>query len=127
MSETTSETQYATITTEQLAKKLRDTPPNHENGSRGFALVNVLGRESFAREHIPGSINVPKEELAKLEERFDTEKEVIVYCASFDCDASPRAAETLARRGFRRVVDYEGGMTDWKDAGHDIARSVGGA
>jgi len=114
-----SEGTYARITREQLAKKLRDTSPDNEGRDNGFALVNVLGREAFEREHIPGSINVPKDELSVLEQKFDTGKEVIVYCASPECDASPRVAEALTRRGFRRVVDYEGGLSDWKQGGYE--------
>ena len=113
--------EYATITRDQLARKLETHAPDNESAREGFALVNVLGQEAFEREHIPGSINVPADEIDELEQRFDEGKEIIVYCASPSCDASPKVARKLAERGFRRVVDYEGGMSDWRKGGQPIS------
>ena len=113
-------TDYATIDGPQLAKKLETSSPDHDDRRQGFALVNVLPRDRFEREHIPGSINVPHGGEDVLEKRFDKGKEIIVYCASRDCDASPKAARELASRGFQRVVDYEAGLADWKQAGRPV-------
>lgn len=113
-------TTYATIERDQLARKLETSSPDNVDQRQGFALVDVLGHESFADEHIPGSINIPRGQEDAFEQRFDREKEIILYCASPSCDASPRAAEELARRGFRRVVDYPGGISDWKEGGQPL-------
>jgi rhodanese-related sulfurtransferase len=51
-----------------------------------------------------------------MEERFDPGKEIIVYCASRDCDASTRVARELTNRGYHRIVDFEAGMSAWKAA-----------
>lgn len=117
------EYEYALIDGDQLQKKLEDAPPDNEDRRRGYALVNVLPRESFEREHIPGSINAPQGQEDELEQRFDKEKEIIVYCASPECEASSKAADELTRRGFRRIVDYEAGMSEWKHAGHPVEGS----
>lgn len=115
------ERDYATIERDQLERKLEMSHPDNEDARKGFALVNVLPRESFEREHIPGSISIPKGEEDAFEGRFDKGKEIIVYCASPSCPASPEMAEELSRRGFERVVDYEAGLSDWKDAGNQVA------
>ena len=115
------QTDYATIDREQLQRKLETSSPDNENARRGFALVNVLGRDAFEKEHIPGSINIPKGREEDFEKRFDHGKEIIVYCASPGCDASPKVAAELTRRGFSRVVDFEAGMSDWKEAGNQVA------
>jgi len=112
---------YATIEREQLQKKLETSSPDNENATRGFALVNVLGRDAFEEEHIPGSINIPKGREDEFEKRFDHGKEIIVYCASPSCDASPKVAAELVRRGFGRVVDYEAGMSEWKAVGNQVS------
>ena len=53
-----------------------------------FKLVNVLSRDSFAKVHIPGSINVPLKE-DNFEKRFtevvpDKNARIVVYCSSPD-------------------------------------------
>lgn len=106
----------ATMTREDLKSKL-------DRGER-FKLVNVLSPASFEHGHIPRSINVP---LQELEERapslWSRDEEIVVYCGSFECTASPTAARTLEKLGFTKVVDYEGGMADWRDAGYPVHES----
>ena len=79
-----------------------------------IVIVDVRLPEFYAREHIPGAINIPLEELDKNLDRLDKDKLVVVYCASFDCRLSPVAYRKLKRLGYR-VVDYEGGIADWKE------------
>ena len=85
---------------------------NNEDRHRGFALVNVLGEGAFAMAHIPGSINIPHGNEDVFERRFAKDKEIIVYCPSPDCPASDKVAAVLVTRGFRRVYDYAGGLSD---------------
>ena len=86
-----------------------------------FVLINVLPRDAFREKHIRTSINIPIEG-----EDFDEtvrkvaggkDRKVVVYCASFDCDASEKAAKRLEQAGFEQVYDYEGGTRDWFETG----------
>jgi len=100
------------ISAEELKKKI--------DGKEDFILVDVLGKESYEGKHIPTSINIPVDEIenrASTELR-DKNKEVVVYCASTECQASPRAAKKLVELGFTNVVDYEAGIAGWQDAGY---------
>lgn len=94
-----------TITREELKELLE---------KEDVIVVDVRLPEFYARERIPGAINIPLEELDKNLDRLDREKLVVVYCASFDCRLSPVAYRKLRRLGYR-VVDYEGGIADWKE------------
>jgi rhodanese-related sulfurtransferase len=85
-----------------------------------------LSPEVFAKEHIPDSINIPQGEINRLEEKFSRDKEIIVYCASADCDASTRVAKTLQEHGFTNVYDYAEGLKGWKEAGNSTAGVVSG-
>ena len=116
-------TDKQTISRKQLETRLSTTLPDNEDAKSGYALVNVLGSDAFEQEHIPRSINIPLENLDAVGERFEKSKEIIVYCRSFDCDASPKAAKRLKEQGFENVLDYEGGMRDWKAAGNMIEAS----
>jgi rhodanese-related sulfurtransferase len=45
---------------------------------------------------------------------------IVVYCASEESDASPRAAGRLTDAGFSAVYDYSGGLRAWKASGLDV-------
>jgi len=106
---------FSTITREELKKKM------NEGGD--FVLIDVLGAMSYAERHLPGAISIPGNDenfVAEAEKALggDKSKEVIVYCGSFSCQASPAAAGKLADAGFTNVVDFEGGLADWEEAGY---------
>ena len=108
---------FFTITKDALKMKL-------DEGS-DFFLIDVLGEMSYGERHLPGAINIPgggENFVAEVEKAVgsDKSKEVIVYCSSFSCQASPAAASKLADAGFTNVVDFEGGLADWEDAGYSF-------
>lgn len=115
---------YETIDREALLRSIERERLNNRDRQAGVALVNVLGAAVFAKEHIPGSINVPAGDEDRIETRFDKDKEIVVYCASPECRKSPTVAQRLADRGFTHVKDYAGGMSDWKAGGGDVARGA---
>ncbi|MDY6774115.1 MAG: rhodanese-like domain-containing protein [Candidatus Nanohaloarchaea archaeon] len=81
-----------------------------------FYLINVLSSEDFEEEHIPGSINIPLEDIGEeAVERLERDDDIVVYCSSPSCEASPKAAEKLESLGFTDVKDYSGGLSDWKE------------
>ena len=82
-----------------------------------FVLINVLQREDFNIQHIRTSINIPLQESVFVERveavAGNKNREIVVYCANADCQASPKAAKQLEQAGFAKVFDYEGGVEDW--------------
>lgn len=111
---------YTTLTRGQLETTLNAGPPENDQRDEGYTLVNVLRREQYEQEHIPHSINIPADQIDEFERRFDKPKKIVVYCASPECQASSQAARALKQRGFEHVYDYEGGMSDWRDAGNPV-------
>jgi rhodanese-related sulfurtransferase len=89
----------------------------NSSGKDDFVLINVLPQDAFNKAHIRTSINIPHETpdfTATVEKVAGSkDREVVVYCASFDCNASPKAGMKLDDAGFTRVLDYEGGTKDW--------------
>lgn len=112
---------FETIDRTDLEQKISGNEIDNRDPVAGIALVNVLSAEMFDRKHIPSSINIPVDDLDQFERRFTKDKDIVVYCASEDCDASPRAAEALTARGFHNVSDYAGGMADWEVANQPVA------
>ena len=103
-----------TINAEELKKKL--------DAGKDFILIDVLSKSSFDVWHIPSSISLPRNEIEEkaAEVLPDKNAEIVVYCASTDCMASPQAARKLDEMGYTNVTDYEAGVAGWKDAGYKL-------
>lgn len=97
-----------TIAKEELNEKLRR--------NERVQVVNVLEKEHFGLGLIRGSKRIPLSELDRRMNELDRNVPVVVYCGSAECPLSRRAAEKLSRHGFD-VRPYEGGITEWKEAG----------
>ena len=84
-------------------------------------LVFVLGEWQYRALHIPGSLNVPcSPSLYSSEETLkglDPDDEIVVYCSGETCYASISVYHLLAKRGYKNVSRYAGGLLDWKKAG----------
>ena len=97
-----------TITREELSAKL---------GSPWLVVVNVLASESYSKIRIKGSISIPRQELEEGRwKELDSSKQIVVYCSSYQCDASRVAAQFLEEKGFD-VKAYEGGIKEWAESG----------
>jgi len=102
-----------TITTDAL-KRLR-------KGAEGFVLIDVLSKAQFDKDHIPGATNVPidtKDFVAGVADKASGSKnrKVVLYCSGPECDASTKGAQLLAANGFTSVIEYEGGMSSWRES-----------
>ncbi len=84
--------------------------------SSNVILVNVLSASDLmipGSTHVafPGNDNFVKDVKAKVSDNLN--KTVVVYCGSFECTLSTRAAQALIEAGFTDVLDYKGGLADW--------------
>ena len=82
-------------------------------------IVEALPQEHYEDEHIPGAINIPHDEIQLKATHLIPDKsgDVVVYCASAECQNSHIAAEALRRLGYTSVYEYTEGKKDWKEAG----------
>ena len=107
-----------TITADQLKSILTGEPR--------MPVINVLDRDEYRREHIPGTLNIPLDSddfVREVEGRVASKSDpVVVYCASSACNASEKAAGKLERAGFRRVHDFADGLEGWRRAGYALDR-----
>lgn len=77
----------------------------------GAKLLDVRTHAEHASGHIPGSQNIPLDQLgSRITDLGDRARPVIVYCASGMRSAS--AASLLKRSGFAQVYDL-GSMARW--------------
>jgi rhodanese-related sulfurtransferase len=112
-----SATAIATISTTELAQRLRDDV--------GVHVWNVLTDEWFKNELIPGSRRVPVDGMGEAVRRSTLAKDasIVVYCQGPQCPSSRQAAQKLLAFGYTRVVAYDGGLDHWKQAGFGVVGS----
>lgn len=95
-----------------------------ERERTGAVVIDVLPEESFERAHLPGAVNIPVGDEDFLERVADEaptkDTKIIVYCADEACQASPKAAKKLEGAGYTNIVDFEGGLKGWRQAGHGL-------
>lgn len=107
---------YKQLTREDLKKWIDE--------KKEFVLIDVLAQASYEGRHLPDAKNafVKDNDFLEKVEKFVSNKEaiVVVYCASFTCQLSPRAAGELVEAGYTNVYDFKGGLADWLDAGYSL-------
>ena len=106
------------ITLEQLQTKLNENPK--------LILVEALPEEYYANSHIPGAINIPKDQVDGLAPRLlkDKNAEIVVYCANAECQASTEVANRLVELGYSNVSDFGAGKKGWLEAGLPVEKGV---
>lgn len=84
-----------------------------------ITLVEALPAKYFRKEHLPGAINLPLDEIDALALRLLPEKDalIVTYCADTACPNSGIAAERLQQLGYTNVREYVEGKQDWIEAG----------
>ncbi len=103
----------------------RDELKRKMDSGDDYVLIEVLGPGEYEERHIKGAINIPLEHIGHtVKERFDQDQEIVVYCASYSCQASPIAAQKLDKLEFQNVYDYEGGKKEWMEAGYPTEEGV---
>lgn len=88
-------------------------------------VVDARSPEAFAREHIPGAINLPHRTMSDATAAaIERAALVVVYCDGIGCNASTNGALAMARLGFR-VKELIGGLDWWKRDGHPTHGAAG--
>jgi rhodanese-related sulfurtransferase len=80
-------------------------------------LVDVREPDEFVGElgHLAGAQLVPLATLDAIAEPWSRDREILLVCKSGG--RSTRAADALAKRGFRHLYNLRGGMLAWQAAG----------
>ena len=80
-------------------------------------LVDVRSREEHATAHVPGSLNIPLDELAS---RLSDLPNSTIHLMCGSGKRSSQAARILTDRGYT-AVNVAGGITEWYRAGHPVS------
>lgn len=83
-----------------------------------ITVIDARSPEAFAREHIPGAVNIPHRTMSPDTTRqLNRDALIVTYCDGIGCNASTRGALNMLNLGFR-VKELIGGLDWWKRDGH---------
>lgn len=86
-----------------------------------FKLVEVLSEDDYKKGHISGAINIPLDKLKeKAPDQLQKNETIVVYCGSYSCGASTKAAKKLTEMGYTNVLDFKASKKGWVDAGFPL-------
>jgi len=78
-------------------------------------IIDVRRPEDYLNGHIPGAINLPKDEWTTFS-GLSKGRVNIIYCYSEACHLAASAAKYFAEHDFP-VMELEGGFEEWHRAG----------
>ncbi len=91
-------------------------------GNEHVVVVDVREPGDFAKGHVPGALNLPRERWDSLE-GMGKDKTYVFYCYTQTCHLAAQACAKFASRGYP-VMEMEGGFAAWKNADLDIEREA---
>ncbi len=94
--------------------------------NQGALVLDLRPKASFEAGHIADARNVPAAELAGSADTLKKwrDKTVITYCDSGVSGAA--AARTLAKLGFTKVFNLDGGLNGWIKDNLPLAKTAAG-
>ncbi|MCK2220495.1 rhodanese-like domain-containing protein [Actinomadura sp. ATCC 31491] len=82
-------------------------------------VVDTLGGDYYAQQHLPGAIPLVESEVAERAAELlpDRHATVVTYCTNPSCPNSKAVAARLTALGYTDVRRYAEGIEDWVAAG----------
>ena len=89
-----------------------------KTGEDNLVLVDVRAAQDFAKGHIPGAFNIPKDRWDNPQ-GLSKNKTNVVYCYTQQCHLAANACVQFAAKDYP-VMELEGGFEIWKENQFDI-------
>jgi glyoxylase-like metal-dependent hydrolase (beta-lactamase superfamily II)/rhodanese-related sulfurtransferase len=99
------------ISTQKLLKLIQS--------EKDFVLLDCRGVDYFNWEHIENAVNLRWKYVSKKASKMLNNKKqlIITSCDGFTCNASIRCYKSLIKEGYKNIIEYSGGLADWKAHG----------
>lgn len=100
---------------------LAEAKKAYDDGDAMF--VDVRSPETFAQEHVRGSLNIMIGDLEENKAKLRTDKKIVVYCS---CGAEHSSLAWVAKAkgiGIDNAYALIGGTAAWVDAGYPVDKN----
>jgi rhodanese-related sulfurtransferase len=121
--------EYPVETIESMnVKELRERMETAKEGSRPVGegsrlpllLIDVRQRSEWDEGHIPGAIHFEGGRFAREDLPFPYDRPLIIQCSTGNRSMS--VSSVLRRRGYRNVIQLEGGIKQWEKHGFPVMK-----
>ena len=94
-------------------------------GKDPYLLVDARPKKSFDEGYIPGSINIPVDDLPQKLAMLPADKGqmVIFYCGGPTCPFTGKSIEIAGKEGWTNLKGFQAGIPAWKKAGKPVVAS----
>jgi rhodanese-related sulfurtransferase len=79
--------------------------------AKSVTVFDARDSKAFAAGHIEGALNVGAARLPA-----DKNAKIVFYCGGLKCPAAAKAAKQAVAKGYKNVMVYHGGWTEWSQA-----------
>ena len=80
-----------------------------------FHVIDARDKDQYAKEHIPGSVNLEWRQVIAQRQSIPKDKPVLIYCNTGSLSAQAGFALRIA--GYDNVRILQGGFAEWKAKG----------
>lgn len=80
-----------------------------------FYIIDARDKDQYAKEHIPGAVNIEWRQVLNKREEIPKNKPVIIYCNTGSLSA--QAGFALRVAGYDNLRILQGGYVEWKTKG----------
>lgn len=89
-------------------------------------VVDALGGDYYAQQHLPGAIALVESDVATLVAGLlpDRAAAIVTYCSNPACPNSGQVADKLSALGYTNVRKFREGIQDWVGAGLPVESGV---
>jgi len=88
-------------------------------------VVDARDAAEYAAGHIAGATSLPYNDAlgdpGRIERLGEAGRPIAVYCSGGTCELSMELAKLMLEHGRKRVLVYEGGYPEWREAGYPVA------
>ena len=82
-------------------------------------IIDIRSYGESSQASIPGSYNIPMQDIPRRLSNFATDKTIILYCQLGEKSAQARLY--LATQGMNNTINLRGGFEAWKMSGLKVA------
>ena len=90
-----------------------------------FCVVDIRNQSAYQAGHLPTAQHTSTDQLAQgLPDGTEASTEFFVIGDGPDDPTIRQATQALRSHGAQRVVEFRGGMDEWRDYGFDVVRET---
>lgn len=79
-------------------------------------IIDVRQPADYAKGHLPGAINLPREQW-QTAVGLKKDKLNVIYCYNLECPLASKAASEFAAKGYS-VMELVGGFSEWEESNY---------